>query len=87
MAQRCLLAKREKWKQAVDNGQAFAELLTDLLKASDSLQCEVFVTELNAIGFCLKASKLMIIVCPRQIKEQNPVNLPVHRSEDLQVNC
>ena len=36
MAQRCLLAKREKWKQAVDNGQAFAELLTDLLKASDS---------------------------------------------------
>ena len=37
-AQDCLLAVFEKWKQTVDNGQAFEGLLTDLSKACDFLQ-------------------------------------------------
>ena len=59
IAQHCLLARWEKWKQAVDNSQAFGALLTDLSKAVDSLPHEVLITELNAYGFRLKAFKLM----------------------------
>ena len=58
VAQHCLLAKSEKWKQAVDNSQAFGTLLTDLSEASNSLPHELLITELNAHKFCLKALKL-----------------------------
>ena len=33
--QQCLLALLEKWKRAVDSGQMFGALLTDLSKAFD----------------------------------------------------
>ena len=38
--QKCLLTLFEKWKQAVDNGQIFGALFTDLFKAFDCLDHE-----------------------------------------------
>ena len=58
-AKHCLLAKWEKWKQAVNKSQAFGALLADLLTAFDSLPHKVLITELNAHGFYLKTLKLM----------------------------
>ena len=51
ITQHCLLAKWEKWKQAVDNSQALGALLTNISKAFDSLPLEVLIAELNAHGF------------------------------------
>ena len=37
----------KKWKAAVDKGKVFGALLTDLLKAFDSLNLEPFIAKLN----------------------------------------
>ena len=57
--QQCLLALLEKWKRAVDSGQMFGALLTDLSKAFDCLDPELLIAELNAYGFSLPALKLV----------------------------
>ena len=57
--QQCLLALLEKWKRAVDSGQMFGALLTDLSKAFDCLDHELLIAELNAYGFSLPALKLV----------------------------
>ena len=49
----------KKWKNAVDKGQVFGALLTDLSKAFDCLPHELIITKLNAYGFKLPALKLM----------------------------
>ena len=55
--QQCLLL--EKWKQAVDSGQMFDALLTDLSKAFDCFDHELLIAKLNAYGFSLPALKLV----------------------------
>ena len=57
--QQCLLALLEKWKRAVDSGQIFAALLTDLSKAFDCLDHELLIAKLNPYGVSLPALKLV----------------------------
>ena len=53
------MALLEKWKRAVDSGQMFGALLTDLSKASDCLDHELLIAKLNEYGFSLPALKLV----------------------------
>ena len=55
----CLLALLEQWKRAVDSGQMFGALLTDLSKAFDCLDHELLTAKLKAYGFNLPALKLV----------------------------
>ena len=57
--QQFLLALLGKWKRAVDSGQMFGALLTDLSKAFDCLDHELLIAKLNAYGFSLPALKLV----------------------------
>ena len=57
--QQCLLALLEKRKRAVDSGQMFGALLTDLSKAFECLDHELLIAKLNAYGFSLPALKLV----------------------------
>ena len=57
--QQCLLALLEKWKRAVDSGQMFGALLTDLSKAFDCLDHDLLIAKLNAYEFSLPALKLV----------------------------
>ena len=57
--QQCLLALLEKWERAVDSGQMFGALFTDLSKAFDCLDYELLIANLNAYGFSLPALKLV----------------------------
>ena len=58
-AQHCLLAMIEKWKTAVENGDAFAALLTDLSKAFDCIPHDLIIAKLAAYGFDTNALKLI----------------------------
>ena len=49
-AQLCLLAMIEKWKKAVDNGNVFGALLTDLSKAFHCLPHDLIIAKLNSYG-------------------------------------
>ena len=51
--QRCLLVLLEKWKRAVDSGQMFGGLLTDLSKAFDCLDHELLIANLSNINITL----------------------------------
>ena len=57
--EKCLLTLLEKWKRAVDSGQIFGPLLTDLSKAFDCLDHELLIAKLNIYGFSLPALKLV----------------------------
>ena len=59
IAQQCLLALLEKWKQVIDSCQMFGALLTDLSKVFDCLNRELLIAKLNAYGFSLPALKLV----------------------------
>ena len=56
--QQCLLVLLEKWKQAIDSGQMFGALLTDLSKAFHCLDHELLIAKLNPYSFRLPALKL-----------------------------
>ena len=55
--QQCLLALLEKWKRAVDSGQIFGALFTDL--SDHCLDHELMITKLMAYGFSLPGLKLV----------------------------
>ena len=57
--QQCLLSMLEKWKRAVDSGETFGLLLTDLSKAFDYLSHELFLAKLHAYGFSFAALRLI----------------------------
>ena len=57
--QHCLLAMIDKWKIAVDNGNVFGALLTDLSKAFDCLPHDLIIAKLNSYGFNLTALNLI----------------------------
>ena len=58
-AQHCLLAMIEKWKKAVDNGNVFRALLTDISKAFDCLPHDLIIAKLNSYGFNSTALNLL----------------------------
>ena len=43
--QQCILALQEKWKRAVDSGQMFGALLTDLSKAFVCLDHDLLIAK------------------------------------------
>ena len=49
----------EKWKKAVDNGNVFGALLTNLSKAFDCLPHDLIIAKLNSYGFNLTALNLI----------------------------
>ena len=55
----CLLALLQKWIRAVDSGQIFVVLLTNISKAYDCLDDELIIAKVNACGFSLPALKLV----------------------------
>ena len=57
--QHCLLDLLEKLKNSVDKGGSFGALLTDLSKAFDYLDHELFNAKLNAYRFTLPAIRLI----------------------------
>ena len=48
----------EQWKRSVDGGFAFGALVTDLSKAFDCLDHELFIAKLNSYEFRWPALKL-----------------------------
>ena len=57
--QHCLLAMIEKWRKAVDNGNVFGALLTDLSTAFGCLPHDLIIAKLNSYGFKLTALNLI----------------------------
>ena len=58
-SQHCLLAMIEKLKTAVDNGNVFAALLTDLSKVLECIPHDLIIANLAAYGFDVNALKLI----------------------------
>lgn len=57
--QHCLIVLLERWKGAVDKGDRFGALLTDLSNASDWISPDSLVAKLNAYGFTLPSVRLV----------------------------
>ena len=55
----CLLAMIEKRKKAVDNGNVFGTLLTDLSKAFNCLPHDLIIAKSNSYGFNLTTLNLI----------------------------
>ena len=58
-AQDCLLAMVENCKKALDQGNEYGALLTDLSKAFDCLLHDLIVAKLHAYGFSTESLKLI----------------------------
>ena len=57
--QDCLLAMVENCKKALDQGNEYVALLTDLFKAFDCLPHDLIVAKLHAYGFSIDSLKLI----------------------------
>ena len=76
------IALLEKWKNAVDKGKGFGELLTHLSKAFDCLPHELIIAKLNAYGFNVPALKLMHSYLSHR-KESTKVNHAYSSCEEI----
>ena len=81
-AQNCLLAMIEKWKKAVDNGNVFGALLTDLSKAFDCLPHDLIIAKLNSCGFNLIALNLIHNYLTKR-KQRTKINQLYSSWEDI----
>ena len=81
-AQHCLLAMIEKWKKAVDNGNVFGALLTDLSKAFDCLPHDLIIAKLNSYGFNLTALNLIHNYLTKR-KQRTKINHSYSSWEDI----
>ena len=81
-AQYCLLAMIEKWKKAVDNGNVFGALLTDLSKAFDCLPHDLIIGKLNSYGFNLTALNLIHNYLTKR-KQRTNINHSYNSWEDI----
>ena len=81
-AQHCLLAMIEKWKKAVDNGNVFGALLTDLSKAFDCLPQDLIIAKLNSYDFNLTALNLIHNYLTKQ-KQRTKINHSYSSWEDI----
>ena len=81
-AQHCLLAMIEKWKKAVDNGNVFGALLTDLSKAFDCLPHDLIIAKLNSCGFNLIALNLIHNYLTKR-KQRTKINQLYSSWEDI----
>ena len=57
--QDCLLTMAENYKKALDQGNEYGSLLTDLSKVFDCLQHDVIVAKLHAYSFSIESLKLI----------------------------
>ena len=80
-AHHCLLAMIEKSKKAVDNGNVFGALLTDLSKAFDFLPHDLVIAKLNSYGFNLMALNLIHNYLTEQ-KQRTKINHSYNSWED-----
>ena len=53
-----LLAMLEKWKSAVDKGNLFGAIITDLSKAFNCLSHELLFAKLHVYGFSIEVLKV-----------------------------
>ena len=81
-AQHCLLAMIEKWRKAVDNGNVFGTLLTDLSKVFDCLQHDLVIAKLNSSGFNLTALNLIHNYLTKR-KQKTKINHSYSSWEDI----
>ena len=72
----------EKWKKAVDNGNVFGTLLTDLSKAFDCLLYDLMIVKLNSYGFDLIALNLIHNYLTKR-KERTKINQLYSSWEDI----
>ena len=72
-AQHCLSTMIEKWKKAVDNGNVFGAIPTDLPKAFDCLPHDFIIAKLNSYGFNL-AALLLIYNFLTKRKQRTKIN-------------
>ena len=80
--QQCLLAMIEKWKKAVDNGNVFGALLTDLSKAFDCLPHDLIIAKLKSYGFNLTALNLIHNYLTKR-KQRTKINHSYSSWEDI----
>ena len=80
--QHCLLAMIDKWKIAVDNGNVFGALLTDLSKAFDCLPHDLIIAKLNSYGFNLTALNLIHNYLTKR-KQRTKINHSYSSWEDI----
>ena len=81
-AQHCLSTMIEKWKKAVDNGNVFGAIPTDLPKAFDCLPHDFIIAKLNSYGFNL-AALLLIYNFLTKRKQRTKINRWYSSWEDI----
>ena len=59
----------DKWKNTVDDNEAFGAVLTDLSKALDCVCHDLLIAKLNAYGLSLPALKLIKAAFKRENRE------------------
>ena len=72
----------EKWKKAVDNGNVFGALLTDLFKAFDCVPHDLITAKLNSYGFNLTAPNLIHNYLTKR-KQRKKINKSYSSWEDI----
>ena len=69
--QHCLLLMLEKWKLAVNNNEAFGDLLTDLSKAFECLSSDLLIVKLDSYSLSWTSLSCYLSNCKQQTKVEN----------------